>query len=397
MSWVRGARRRGKLPPVVVRREQERLRRAFAAALVAVLPAAAIAQACDSSSSPTDVPEAGADSGGGDDVAQPPIDAQSEDAGNVILDDGACSTYGGTHDAGPDVDADADADLGCYYVLPCGFSPDNPVQIAGCQVFTKNPGDAAPDASAIYCNLREGAGCTSGVYTPGPNGSVTLDCNDCFGGTGRRPRGLARPTPRPAKTALGAWLAKMAHDEAASVAAFERMRVELTHFGAPRSLVRAAERASRDEVRHARTMTSLARAHGGRVARARVRKPRSTRSLEAMALENAVEGCVNETFGALILACQAKRAPDPKLRAAFSRLASDELRHAALSWSLARWADRHLDARARRRVTAARTRAIASLKSSLTKASAPSDVGRPAASDTLALLDRLSPTLAQAA
>jgi hypothetical protein len=83
----------------------------------------------------------------------------------------------------------------------------------------------------------------------------------------------------------------MAHDEAASVHAFTRMQCELERFGAPSTLVRAAARSSGDEKRHARMMAHWARSFGGVAPAPRVRKPRA-RKLEAIARENAVEGCV---------------------------------------------------------------------------------------------------------
>jgi hypothetical protein len=44
------------------------------------------------------------------------------------------------------------------------------------------------------------------------------------------------------------------------------------------------------------------------------------------------------------------------------RIASDEIRHAALARSAARWMDRHLEVRAVRRVARARREAVATLR-----------------------------------
>ena len=52
------------------------------------------------------------------------------------------------------------------------------------------------------------------------------------------------------------------------------------------------------------------------------------RELEAIAIENAVEGCVRESFGALLATWQAKTAGDARVRAAMKRIARDETRHA---------------------------------------------------------------------
>jgi hypothetical protein len=148
----------------------------------------------------------------------------------------------------------------------------------------------------------------------------------------------------------------MAWLEAASVPAFERLVQELKAHGAPAELSNAAQRAARDEVRHARAVKALAEGAGARVPEVRV-APLYARSLEAMATDNAVEGCVRETFGAAVAAVQAKRARNGRVRAAMKRIARDESRHAQLSWAVADWIHAKLDAGARQRVREARERA----------------------------------------
>jgi hypothetical protein len=90
----------------------------------------------------------------------------------------------------------------------------------------------------------------------------------------------------------------------------------------------------------------------GRVTRV---KPRA---LEAIAIENAIEGCVRETFGALVAAWQAREARDPVVRAVMKRIARDETNHASLGWAIDTWARTRLDRAARRRVDAARAVAV---------------------------------------
>jgi hypothetical protein len=182
-------------------------------------------------------------------------------------------------------------------------------------------------------------------------------CNNCV--TGRRPEGLT-PSHVGASSAVGGALAEMAWLEAASVPAFRRLAHELEAHGAPSWLCEAARRAARDEVRHARTVTALAERAGARVPPARV-AARAIRSLEAIATENAVEGCVRETFGAALATVQARRARDERVRAALSGIARDEARHAQLAWAIADWIDARLDVGARQRVRRARQGARAEL------------------------------------
>jgi hypothetical protein len=172
---------------------------------------------------------------------------------------------------------------------------------------------------------------------------------------GRRPEGFVGDAPG-CRTALGAYFEQSAQLEAASVPAFRRMARELARFGAPRRLVRAAERAAREEERHARGAAALARRFGGKRG-AFEAQARGARSLEEFTLENAVEGCVRETYGALVATWQASAAIDPNVRAHMKRIAKEETSHAALAWRTDAWARTKLTAAARARIDAARARA----------------------------------------
>ena len=200
-------------------------------------------------------------------------------------------------------------------------------------------------------NLWERRGCVVGTPPYGGGGPRSLSCYGHYC-AGRAPAGLDRAA-RATGTPLGSWLADTAHLEAASVNAFARMQRELVLHDAPGSLVKRAARAERDEVRHARTMTKLARRFGADEGdwSAPVRcADVPDRTLEAIALENAVEGCVNETYAALLAMWQAEHAREPAVRAAMKVIAEDETRHAALSWSVAEWLLPKLESASRQRV-----------------------------------------------
>jgi hypothetical protein len=170
---------------------------------------------------------------------------------------------------------------------------------------------------------------------------------------GRRPAGLLAPDRLDARSAAGAWLARAAWLEAASIHAFVRLAGELAQHGAPPSLVRWALLSARDEVHHTAAMSRLAARHGAVPPVPEVAPPRP-RSLEALAIENAAEGCVRETWGAVIAEWQSRAALDPEVRAVFARIALDEARHAALAWAVDRWVRTRLDPVACARVDAAR-------------------------------------------
>ena len=210
------------------------------------------------------------------------------------------------------------------------------------------PGTCAMTCSTTYpCSVASVA-----------EGFVTVNCQPGCA-VGRRPSGLSGPSTCDTRAA-GSYFADIAHLEAASVTAFRIMRDELRANGAPKRLVRAAARAARDEIRHARATGALARRFG-----AQPRQPvivaTQPRSLEAMALENAVEGCVRETYGALLATRQAERATDPVVRAAMMRIARDETRHASLSWQVGRWLETRLAPAAKRHVARAKHAAAAEL------------------------------------
>ena len=373
-----------------LRRAHRRLARIFASVLVAAGPAA-LMQACSADETLGPLPttassgasvsaSASASSGSGG------SSATSSGSGGATGSGGSTSDAGDGGDAadcGPvlGIDATPDGDLICEFGWPCGLDPRFGVQ--GCELYT-DPGDAA---LPLGCRLVEGAGCEADAYSPPDGGFVRFQCFDCQG-SGRRTAGLRR-APGRASTAAGAYFAKMAHGEAASVAAFRRMAAELEGHGAPGWLVAAAARASRDEERHARVMGRLARSNGAAVPAVKVRAARP-RSLEAMARENAVEGAVDETFGALLLRWQADHACDPAVRNTLARVAADEARHAALSWAALGWVEPRLDAAARRRIHSAQVRAIGRLRRSEGVAGVPVALGRPSPAVHRALVDGLA-------
>lgn len=184
----------------------------------------------------------------------------------------------------------------------------------------------------------------------------------CAGG--RRPEGFVLEEAGGASRSIAEYLTELALLEAASIAEFARLRDELRTHGAPRSLVYAAEEARRDEIMHARVTQQLARAFGGAARRVTL-DAQAPRSLAELAVHNAVEGCVRETFGALAATWQARNAAHPEIARAFVRIAADETRHAAFSWDLAAWLEGELDEAALARVANARAHAIEQLRSSL--------------------------------
>jgi hypothetical protein len=335
-------------------------------------------------------------------------DAQSEDATSLFGDVSPLDSYVLWCEAGgPQLFDPGNAPVsGCfdYIYVPCGLPPGTYVLDASADTGALNPlnrcdqickfterweCELTPDAAMIYYD----GGVTTADGGPAPGAYVVCDC---YGG-GRRPTGLIARDSRVAEqaSALARYFSAMAHLEAASVPAFARMRKELGDLGAPPRLLTSIERAIRDETRHARIMGRIARRFGGTAPVARVHTVRE-RSVEAIARENAVEGCVRETYGALVATWQAHHAADPTIRRAMSGIARDETRHAALSWQAARFLRGQLDGPAQRRVERARGRAIAALYEETSREPAREIVaaaGLPSSSHAHRLLDGMTQQL----
>jgi hypothetical protein len=213
---------------------------------------------------------------------------------------------------------------------------------------------------------------------------------------GRRPEGVVDRAVEQAD--LGAFVAEMERLEAASVVAFARMARELRALGAPEALVVECERASDDEIRHAVTIARLARRFGGEALAPSI-EDAPLRSLEALALDNAREGCIRETFGALVATHQVHAARDPEIAAAMRDIARDETRHAQLSWALASWARPLLSPETRALVDAEMAKSLDELRRDLHTPACESAIalaGFPPASVAVAMLDRLAPELVAA-
>jgi hypothetical protein len=257
-------------------------------------------------------------------------------------------------------------------------------------------GDAEADACASGCfqaceRMYKAVG--SCVDDGIDAGIVSATCMWCVGG--RRPVGLR--TPRAGNASLRGWLRRAAWMEAASVHAFARLVRELDAHGAPRWLVAEARRAVVDESRHARSVGRVARAHHVRVPRPVFSKQARARSLVAIARENAVEGCVHETYAALVAVVQSERATNATVRDAMARIAPDEKRHAALAHAIAHWITPRLTRTERERVDASRRAAADKLATSLASQPSIPAAGLPGGAEARALARALFVALTLAA
>jgi hypothetical protein len=224
------------------------------------------------------------------------------------------------------------------------------------------------DAGSADADADDGDGSTAPI-TLHIVGTTHYDC------TGRRPANLERMCVRARGTAAGRWLAGAAALEAASVPAFRQLARELAAHGAPAHLVAAANAAVAEEKRHYALMARAARARGAEPRRPRV-GPTPVRTLLEVARENAREGCVRETFGAMTAAFQSRHARDAELRTLMASIARDEAGHARLAWEIDVWARAALPRHEARQVDEARRAEGAELASRVDRAPMPRAVRR---------------------
>jgi len=177
--------------------------------------------------------------------------------------------------------------------------------------------------------------------------------------------GLEVPAPdEPRGIVLRHWL-EIAREEQASVPAFLKLARDCERLGAPGKLGRAARRAAREEIGHARLALVVAEQIDGRC-RGAGRFPPGLRAAMArptdratLAVEAFVDGVLGEG-----LAVERARAALPRVRTRilrdyFAAVVEEEARHRDLGEDLLRWACADLDLESRTAVLARCRKALA--------------------------------------
>ncbi len=349
---------------ISVAREKRRLAAVFERAIFVAVAMGDVCIAASCNSSSDGATGAPIDDASGADAINPQADAGEggADGSGATVDKCALTPF-----TPPQPDT-----CGDYVRFPCGL-PATVVPRGDCFLTLGDCQEICPDIH-FNCHLAEAYCDDAGTLIPDDGGGMVIDCTTCPGAVGRVPQGLA-PADTLGASAVATYWTKAAHLEAASVFAFRQLQRDLTLLDAPRELIDAARDAEHDEALHAREIARIARRAGGRYVRPRVEEttepnpsPLHRRELlERVARENFVEGCVRETYGALVAMWQSTHAADTATRRSLSTIAEDELRHAALSWAIARWCSHRLDAEARSRVSAACSDVLSSLVASAAK------------------------------
>ena len=166
---------------------------------------------------------------------------------------------------------------------------------------------------------------------------------------------LADLDPATRRALAAAW-ERDARYEHASVASFARLALELLAVAAPAELVRDAQQAMGDEIRHAELCFALAGAYAGAPlgpGPIPIDGALGRASLAAMAAAAVREGCIGETVAALAALEARDAATDPAARAVLDAIVDDESAHAFMSWRLVAWAFRSGSAEVREAIAAA--------------------------------------------
>ncbi len=231
------------------------------------------------------------------------------------------------------------------------------------------------DRSGVY-SVSAVHGCSVPAFhepTPGAAGAaggggelpvsdplVVVKCDETYRSMceGRRHATWTHGARGTGASALGRWFAEASSAEQGSVHSFLALQKELHGFAAPAKLVTRAMQAAADEVRHARAMRRLAERHGGTPVNIPMREQTRARTLLEFAIENATEGCVFESYAAMVASHQAACSTDPVVRAALAEIARDEIQHGQLAWDIHVWCLSRLTADEVRRVDRAMRRAL---------------------------------------
>lgn len=194
---------------------------------------------------------------------------------------------------------------------------------------------------------------------------------------------------------VGHYFAEIASLEAAAVTAFAYLVKELEAYDAPQSFIDIAKDAIREETEHAELTAMLATSYGATPWEVSV-PPFALRPIDEIAIENATEGCVRETFASACAMWQALHADTAAVRMVMERIAVEESRHAALSWQIDEWLMAQLTPAQQERCREAKRATIAELEASFTEATSPrlqAAAGLPDTNTSAKLFGQLRETL----
>ncbi len=241
-----------------------------------------------------------------------------------------------------------------------GYKPDRSI------TFNPNGTAAAREKAATACCYTWITPCAGGRAfrdaTGTPSVARTIERADWSAAIGALATAHLSDAQRAARA--DQWTREAAFEHA-SIASFAQLTLDLLSVGAPPDLLEAAQRATLDEIEHARITFALATAYGGRpVGPATLAAwPGTSRTLAALARSTFLDACVGESVASAALAEQSRTTSDPVLRVLLATMSSDEERHADLAWRIVAWTLRTGGAEVARVLDAAKDEIVSELAS----------------------------------
>ena len=130
---------------------------------------------------------------------------------------------------------------------------------------------------------------------------------------------------------LASYFARQAQEEAISIFSFAELHDILCAYHAPENLQQRSIKALREEQLHTRMAIALCEQYGGTAPAIQVPTLKSVSLFEAT-LHNALVGCIQETWAAVLEEFQAQHTQ--KHNRVQHRIAKDEISHAQLAWDI---------------------------------------------------------------
>ena len=165
------------------------------------------------------------------------------------------------------------------------------------------------------------------------DGTYSISCgyyNNCVI-EGRGTECIKKKMTGQGENVIGAWFARANHAEHSSVFAFAQLRRDLIQLQAPKHLLQKIDTAICEEAQHTSMMGDFARANQGHLIEVQFDGFLDSRSLWDIAVENLLEGCINESYAALQALYQSRHAQTDFLKACFAKIATDECKHAEIA------------------------------------------------------------------
>jgi len=218
-------------------------------------------------------------------------------------------------------------------------------------------------------------------------GSQYRDC----GGAGRRPAGLRQTFVEQDCSEEAKWWAQIHYLEKAAVIAFMQLAEELRDLGAPRELIEGCLQAAAEEIGHAQVTGKLAVDLGATLWPVEPVE-KVDRTLFELAMHNASEGCVRETYAGLEGLYQASQVRE-EWAPMVHQIAHEECGHADLSWRIHEWACAQLSPAEVAQIEAAQRQALSELYSAAMERDLDpffAEMGLPDGPTTLWLLGEMS-------